>query len=390
MRTLRNLGRRRLRTTLTILGIAIGIWALVVFGAMANRINTMIGNGSAFFDGGTITVWSGGGSTPKSNPIDLAAADRLATIQGIDAVVPGVYLPLSDDPSFNGLSLPSQIEGEVFGADKGRNKLGLHTTSGRMLAAADEGSSVAVLGPDLAAQYSRRVGERITLRGEDFAVVGILARTGTQPDNAAFVPFDAAQRLYVRTLPSLVASTVRADRVVTGFTVYPRAGADPDAVAAAIKVAYPEFGTMTPSDFQRTLGTYGDMLNAVLLGLGLISVVVGGLSVVNTMAMSIAERTREIGIKRAIGASRVRVLREIVTESGLIGFIGGLIGLGLGALVVVAANEAGRGSDTILFELTTATSVSAVAFSTALGAVAGFVPALHAARLDPVSALRYE
>jgi len=115
-----------------------------------------------------------------------------------------------------------------------------------------------------------------------------------------------------------------------------------------------------------------------------------GLSVINTMAMSVAERTREIGIKRAIGGSRGRIIRELVTEAGMIGLLGGLIGLALGAVVVVIANEAGRDSGTILFDLTWGTAAFAVAFSTVLGIVAGLVPAWSAARLDPVDALRYE
>ncbi|MGZ8771142.1 MAG: ABC transporter permease, partial [Aeromicrobium sp.] len=98
----------------------------------------------------------------------------------------------------------------------------------------------------------------------------------------------------------------------------------------------------------------------------------------------------EIGIKRAIGASRTRIVREVVSESALISFLGGSIGLVLGTAVVTVANEAGRSSGTILFELTPLTAVSAVAFSTVLGALAGLAPALHAARLDPVAALRHE
>jgi putative ABC transport system permease protein len=108
------------------------------------------------------------------------------------------------------------------------------------------------------------------------------------------------------------------------------------------------------------------------------------------MAMSIAERTREIGIKRAIGGSRAPIVPEFVTESALIGFLGRAIGLALGTALVVAANEAGRSTGTVLFELTPGTAFTALAFSTILGALAGFVPALHAARLDPVAALRYE
>jgi putative ABC transport system permease protein len=106
--------------------------------------------------------------------------------------------------------------------------------------------------------------------------------------------------------------------------------------------------------------------------------------------MSVAERTREIGIKRAIGGSRMRIVRELVAEAGVIGLIGGLFGLALGAVVVVLANEAGRSGGTVLFDLTLGTAVFAVGFSTILGMVAGIIPAWSAARLDPVSALRYE
>jgi putative ABC transport system permease protein len=132
------------------------------------------------------------------------------------------------------------------------------------------------------------------------------------------------------------------------------------------------------------------MLNAILIGIGLISLLVGGLSVINTTAMSVAERTREIGIKRAIGSSRWRIRREIVVESALIGLIGGLLGLGLGYLITTLGNDAGRESATILFDLTFGTAFSSVAFATILGALAGFIPAWGASRMDPVTALRYE
>jgi putative ABC transport system permease protein len=387
---LRNLSRRRLRTALTVLGITIGIWALVVFGSMANRINDMVGKGSVYYQSGAISVWGGGGDTPRMNPLDISLEDRIKSIPGVAVVVPGVSMNLSDDNASMSMGLPPMITGQPAGLTTGRDTLILRAATGRLLAASDEGSNVVVLGCDLARQYNKLVGDSITLRGEEFTVVGILAQTQTQPDNAAMVPFAAGQRLYLTTLPSLVKANLTARNVVTGFQVYPNPGTSPDTIAAKIKALSTELGTMTGGDFDKQAGSYAAMLNSVLVGIGLISLVVGGLSVVNTMAMSIAERTREIGIKRAIGASRVRVVREIVAESALIGCIGGTIGLALGALLVTLANEAGRSSGTILFELTAGTALSSVAFSTVLGAVAGFVPALHAARLDPVTALRYE
>jgi putative ABC transport system permease protein len=324
------------------------------------------------------------------NPLDIALKDRIKAVPGVEVVVPGVSMYLNDDNTSMSVGLPPMITSQVAGLTAGRDTLILRAATGRLLAASDEGSNVVVLGCDLARQYSWRVGDTITLRGETFTVVGILAQTQTQPDNSAMLPFAAGQRLYLATLPSLVKANLVASNVVTGFQVYAKSGTSPATVAAKIKALSPELGTMTGADFDKLAGSYAAMLNSVLVGIGLISLVVGGLSVVNTMAMSIAERTREIGIKRAIGASRVRIVREIVAESALIGCIGGTIGLGLGALLVTVANEAGRSSGTILFELTAGTAISSVVFSTVLGAIAGFVPALHAARLDPVAALRYE
>ena len=148
--------------------------------------------------------------------------------------------------------------------------------------------------------------------------------------------------------------------------------------------------TLTGAEFDEQVGASTAIFNAIIIGVAIISLVVGGLSVINTMAMSVAERTREIGIKRAIGGSRGRIIRALVAEAGLIGLIGGLIGLGLGALVVVLANEAGRAGGTVLFDLTPETAIFAVGFSTILGMLAGIIPAWSAARLDPVTALRYE
>ena len=388
MRLLRNFGRRKVRTGLTILGITIGIWALVVFGSMANKIDSLVSGGSTYFQG-KVTVSAVGGTMGVGGPISIGVADRVAALSGVDVVVPGVTLMLSDEPGAS-FDMPPMITSADAGRDRGRETFVVHYATGRAITTADDGANVTVLGSTLSRQYEKHVGDTIVLRGEPFTVVGILEPTLTAPDSDAVVPLPTAQRLYLKTLPPLVATKLEPSEIATGLVVYPSQGVGPGTVASEIKSGIPGVTTMTAADFDQQIGSKTSVLNSILVGIALISLIVGGLSVINTMAMAIAERTREIGIKRAVGASRSRIVREFVTEAAVIGFIGGVIGLLLGAAVVLAANEAGRSSGTVLFELTSGTALSAIGFATILGALAGFVPALNAARLDPVAALRYE
>ena len=175
------------------------------------------------------------------------------------------------------------------------------------------------------------------------------------------------------------------------MVVYPVEGADIEVLAALIEAQVPDVSAMTGEDFDRQIGSATSILNSILIGVALISLLVGGLSVINTMAMSIAERTREIGVKRAIGGGRWRIVRELVTESALIGFIGGASSGSCWASPSPwsRTRPAGRRARSCSSR-TLGTAITAIAFGTILGAVAGFVPALHAARLDPVDALRYE
>jgi len=391
MRYLRDLARRPVRTTLTILGITIGIWALVVFGSMANKINAMVEGGSSYYaDKLSLSDSTGSLGGFSSAPMSLTIADTVAKVDGVDVVRPAVMMLMDDQASTVQMGVPPMITGAVAGSDEGRETFVTNVAQGRKLTAADEGQHVTVLGSDIARKYDKHVGDLMSLKGEAFQVVGVLEPTLTAPDQAAEVPLQAAQELYVLTLPPMVRENLAPADIATTMTVYPKPGVNPEDLAQRIEAQVPNVAATTGKDFDKQIGSALSVLNAILVGIALISLAVGGLSVVNTMAMSIAERTREIGIKRAIGGSRTRIVRELVVEAGLIGFLGGAVGLILGAAVVYLANEAGRSSGTVLFDLTAGTAVVAILFSTILGAVAGFVPALHAARLDPVSALRYE
>lgn len=389
MRLLRNLSRRKLRTGLTVAGITIGIWALVVFSAMATKMDSLVQGGVRYY-ADKIVVTGGQLQSATSLPMHLGDGTTIAGVDGVAAVVPGISVALDTTPSGVSFGPGAQIAGAVYGADQGLETFTTELASGRQLTAADEGRDVAVLGSDIAKQHDVTTGGTIMLRGQPFEVVGVLQPTNTQPDTTVNVPFAAAQQFFYGDLPPIVADSVSASDLAGQFIVYPTAGTDTEALATRIEKALPGATAMTGQDFDQTIASSVGVLDTMVVGIGLISLIVGGLSIVNTMAMSVAERTREIGIRRAIGARRRRIVRELVTEAGVIGFIGGLLGLGLGALVVTLANNAGRASGTVLFDLTAGGAVTAIVFAVVLGMLAGFVPALSASRLDPVEALRFE
>ncbi|MCZ6892016.1 MAG: ABC transporter permease [Chloroflexi bacterium] len=391
MRLFRNLFRRKLRTTLTIVGISVGIWALVVMSSMANKISALVEGGSIYYENKIIVSDSaspafGLGFTPM--PLDTAR--QIQELPTVDITVPEVQMLLDPEASGAGFGIPDFVVGSVAGADQGRERFELKAATGRLLTPEDEGSNVVVLGSDLARKFDKQPGDIIDMRGHEFSVVGVLEPTLTAPDTTALIPLLAAQLMQAENAPIVISQRLAFDELASQIVVYPVEGTDIAALAEEIEARIDGVQTLTGEDFDEQIGSAIAIFNAIILGVALISLIVGGLSVINTMAMSVAERTREIGIKRAIGASRARIIREVLLEAGLIGLIGGVIGLILGAVVVVLANEAGRSSGTILFQLTAGTALFSLGFSTVLGMLAGVVPAWSAAHLDPVEALRYE
>jgi putative ABC transport system permease protein len=324
-----------------------------------------------------------------TSPMNRDVVDQIAELEGVAAAAPEIQM-IYDPEGGGAFGGAETLLGAVTGADEGLETFPIRAIQGRLITAEDEGSHVVVFGSDLARKEAVSIGDTLQIRDVDFEVVGILEPTLTAPDSTAWVPLQAAQELYAASLPAAIQEAISTDQLISQVVVYPEEGVTESDLAARIEESVDNVSTLTGAEFDEQVGSATAIFNAIIIGVAAISLVVGGLSVINTMAMSVAERTREIGVKRAIGGARGRIVRELVAEAALIGFIGGLIGLGLGALVVVFANEAGRDSGTILFDLTVGTAIFAVAFSTILGVVAGIIPAWHAARLDPVDALRYE
>jgi putative ABC transport system permease protein len=391
MSLVRNLIRRKLRTSLTIIGISVGIWALVVMSSMANKIGSLVEGGSTYFgDKIIVSDASGPAFGLGFTPIPISIVDMVAAVPRVAVAVPQIQLPVDLEVSSTGFGIPDFIVGAVADADQGLETFEISVARGRLLVPGDEGANVIVLGADLARKFDKGIGETMMVRGSEFEVVGVLESTLTGPDTTVFMPLAATQILLAMDAPILARQGIGSEQLATQIVVYPETGADINALAEAIEDSVAQVQTITGDDFDEEIGSATAIFNAIILGVALISLAVGGLSVINTMAMSVAERTREIGIKRSIGASRGRIVRELVVESSLIGLTGGIIGLVLGAIVVLVVNEMGRSSGTILFQLTFETAAFAIVFSTVLGALAGLAPAWTAARLDPVEALRYE
>ncbi len=246
------------------------------------------------------------------------------------------------------------------------------------------------MGCDVAKAMGAGVGKTVEIRGRQFEVVGIYDKTLTAPDSTVTVTLADAQEMFFAQLPAMIQTQIRPEQLATQITVYPEPGIDADQLASTIQDAVAGVKATGPQAFIDMFKSATKIFNGIIFGVALISLFVGGLSVVNTMTMSVYERTREIGIRKAIGASHRQIVGQFLGESALIGFLGGATGLVLGWVTTLAVNAVTSGSGTVLFLVTPRLAIGSLVFAVVLGVGSGFYPSLHAARLKPVMALRYE
>jgi len=383
LEVLKNMMRRKGRTILTVFGITIGIFAFTVMGSMAEKINLLVKGGSDYY-GDKVTI-SQSESLFMSAPMNVNKAAEIERVDGVAAVSATVFTSLGESYDTVSLGPPASIAGSDM---KGEEFESFKITyqEGRALTPADQGK--VVVGADLVKKLNAKVGEQVTVRDKQYQVVGIMNKTLTAPDNEVFMTLPDAQAIYHGELPEIVQQSVKPADLANGFTVYVDKGVDPDALAGKINQQVAGVKASGPKAFQDQIASATGVLNAILFGVALISLLVGGLSVINTMTMSISERTREIGIKKAVGAKTRNIMGEYLTEAGMIGLFGGLLGWGLGALTVLILNAVMEESGNIIFLLTPRITIFAIGFALVLGVLAGIYPAYHAVKINIVKALR--
>jgi putative ABC transport system permease protein len=381
----------------TLLGIAVGVAALVALGGMAERITRFIEGGDRFVLGqisvagqglGMGAGFTGGGLLPR------AKIEEIRRVPGVSGVQPQIMLPLNPVTS-QFLTLTQEL---IVGFDlsvpmPNRHYRELPVRLGRFLKERDR--RVVVVRADFAASRHLDVGASLPLYGEDYRVIGILARTLTAPDRFAIVPIEDARDLWlakdplVRQLSSLgLSGGVSREDMNTGAAVGWVDGEDPDALARRIASQVSGVNVTIPSEISKLLKNSTAFFSALIVGIGALGLLLGALSLANTVTASLFERIRDFGIKRALGATDLQLLGEVLQESLFVSLAGGGAGIGIALVIGWAIHGWVARQGQQLFLFSPRLLAGALLFSIVLGAVAAIYATLKISRVSPAEAIQ--
>ena len=378
----------KMRSFLTILGVVIGVVAIVVLVSIGQGANSSVVES---IEGMGTNLITANINARRMNPIDLDSLNELAQNEAISYVA-----PIASVSGTVKAGTTTYDDGVVQGTTPGYESIRNWTVAeGRFLQQPDidNRSFVAVIGSEAATEMygtTHAVGETFSLNGYTITVVGVLEAVGSSAsgsnDNQILIPFTLAQRLANQTS-------------ISSFYVSAASSAQVEQAQAAVE-SYLEkafenynarsFGTQysvfNQTEMLSTLSETTNTLTLMLGGIAAISLLVGGIGIMNIMLVSVSERTREIGIRKAIGAARGNILMQFLIESLVVSLMGGLLGL---AISVVAAPSPAQ---VLQMTLTIPVNVAwmAIGFSVFIGVVFGMYPANKASKLRPIQALHYE
>lgn len=366
----RNLLRRGVRTALTVLGLAVGVAGVV------SLLGISWGFERSFMTiyeskGIDLVVIRAGIGDRLTSSLDARLESKLAAVPGVKGVVGS----LTDVVSFEDANLVSVL---ANGWKPGSLLFkGIRVLKGRTLRDGD--GRVALLGRVLSLNLGKGVGDNVDVSGAPFRVVGIYESDSLFENGGLIVPLSELQPLMGR------------DGDVSGFVLSAESSdrASLEKLKARIEASVPGVAAVPARDFVQ-----GDnqirLVKAMSWATSLIATLLGSLGVLNTMMMTVFERTREIGALRALGWRRSRVLRMVLGESCLLGIGGAVLGTAAGAVGVKLVSLSPTGSLFINSWLPPGALLIGVAFGLVLSLLGGLYPALRAAALDPIEALRHD
>jgi putative ABC transport system permease protein len=398
---LESLSANKLRASLTILGIVIGVAAVIAMVSVGRGAQSTITESINGIGTNLVFVFRGGSQDVRNpKPITLSDAEAIADpFQAPDVIAVAPVIQDSGKVTFGRESTTTNITGVTPDYASVRN---YSLTEGEFISQ-DEmlgQASVAVIGSDVADKLFGRqnglVGETIRIESQPFRVIGVLQPKGgssfSNADNLVMVPFSTAQ---ARLIHHSTADQV--DLLLVEAVNARAVPAASDEVAQILRARHrtaigaDDFTILTQQDFLSTASTITNVLTIFLGGVAAISLLVGGIGIMNIMLVSVTERTREIGLRKALGAHKADIMVQFLTESAVLSLIGGVIGIILGYAIAFGVGEIARANNA---NITPSIGIDiiliATLFSTAVGLFFGLYPANRAANLEPVEALRYE
>lgn len=385
---LKAIAGNKMRSFLTVLGVVIGVAAIVVLVSIGQGANSSVAESIEGMGTNLISVSL---RARRANPITMDGLYELNQQESIAYVA-----PIANVSGTVKAGAATYDDGSVQGTTPGYEHIRSWTVAeGRFLQQPDidNRSLVAVIGTEAATEMygtPHAVGETFSLNGYTLTVVGVLGENGASAsgsnDNQILIPFTLAGRLFQQTgISTFYVSAVSSERVDEAQT----------AVESYLAQAFEKYNTASfgtqysvynQTEMLSTLSETTRTLTLMLGGIAAISLLVGGIGIMNIMLVSVSERTREIGIRKAIGAARGNILTQFLIEALVVSLLGGLLGLGISAAAVRLLGPALEMNLSVPVEV----AWLAIGFSVLIGVAFGMYPANKASKLKPIDALHYD